>query len=98
MIWTGRYASSVMSIPALHRVSHGHRKTSGLRDEGSAGPAGPVREGRFVLCRVAGTENPADIPTMLVSVDEMRVKLRGIGAVVIVRGEPERRRRWADNT
>ena len=68
---------------ALHRVSNGRRKTSGSRDEGSAGPAGPVREGRFALW--AGTENPADFPTKLVSVDETRVKLRGIGAVFHVR-------------
>ena len=54
-----------------------------------------VRECRFALCRVAGKDNPADILTKPMSLDEMRGKLRGIGAIVHARGEPERRR-WAD--
>ena len=54
-----------------------------------------VRECRFALCRVPGKDNPADILTKPISLDEMRVKLRGIGAIVYARGKPERRR-WAD--
>ena len=54
-----------------------------------------VRECRFALCRVAGKDNPADILTKPMSLDEMRGKLSGIGAIVHARGEPERRR-WAD--
>ena len=54
-------------------------------------------ECRFGLCRVAGKDNPADILTKSISLDEMRGKLRGIGAIVHARGEPERRR-WADHS
>ena len=66
------------------------------RDEGSVGPAG-LQGSRFSLCTAAGKENAADILTKPMSVDEMQVKLRGIGAVVHVRGEPERQR-WADHS
>ena len=67
----------------------------GLKDKRSGWVQQAVRECRFALCRVAGKDNPADILTMPMSLDEMRGKLRGIGAIVHARGELERRR-WAD--
>ena len=41
-----------------------------------------VKECSFALCRVAGKDNFADILTKPMSLDEMRGKLRGIGAIV----------------
>ena len=87
--------SSSMSTPALHvpsriargKLRHIERRVLWVQQA--------VRECRFALCRVAGKDKPADILTKPISLDEMREKLRGIGAIVHARGEPERRR-WAD--
>ena len=62
----------------FRRESHGRGKTPAQRDQGAVGPAA-ARDGRFALCRVAGKGNPADVLTKPMSVDEMRVKLRGTG-------------------
>ena len=83
-----------MSTPALHdpsRIDRAWANSGTQRREF----CGSVRECRFALCRVAGKDNLADTLTKPISLDEMRGKLRGIGAIVHARGESELRR-WAD--
>jgi hypothetical protein len=54
-----------------------------------------LKEKKFVLRKIAGDKNPADVLTKPLSASEMGAKMKAVGAVAMRRAQPKR---WADMT
>ena len=56
-----------------------------------------LKDKKFVLRKIAGDKNPADVLTKPLSANEMSAKMEAVGAVAMRRVQPVRPR-WADMT